>query len=181
MGVNVGQVAASKGGQRAVFLDGGLPLCKQGAPQRGRGKAMKTVSLNAEQVETNWWVVDLENKVLGRAATQIATVLRGKNKPSFSPHVDCGDHVIVINAEKVAVTGNKETDKTYHWHTGYVGHLRSRTLEEKRAEDPGFLITNAVKGMLPKTRLGRAQLRKLHVFVGSEHNHEAQQPQVMEI
>jgi len=142
---------------------------------------MKTVSLNAEQVETNWWIVDLENKVLGRAATQIATVLRGKTKPSFSPHVDCGDHVIVINAEKVVLTGNKETDKVYHWHTGYVGHLRSRTAEQKRAEDPTFLITNAVKGMLPKTRLGRAQLRKLHVFAGSDHDHGAQQPQALEI
>lgn len=142
---------------------------------------MKTISLSAEQIEKNWWVIDLDNKVLGRAATKISTLLRGKNKPSFSPHVDCGDHVIVINAEKVVLTGNKETDKVYHWHTGYVGHLRTRTAAAKRAADPAFLITNAVKGMLPKTRLGRTQLKNLHVFVGSEHDHEAQQPQALEI
>ena len=142
---------------------------------------MKTASIREQDVERNWYVVDLDNKVLGRAATRIATVLRGKHKPFFTPNVDCGDHVVVINAEKVAVTGNKEEDKVYYWHTNHPGGINSRTVKAKRETDPAFLITNAVKGMLPKGRLGRAMLKKLHVYTGAEHSHDGQAPQPLEI
>ena len=142
---------------------------------------MKTESIREEDVQRDWFVVDVDDKVLGRAATRIASILRGKHKPIFTPHVDCGDHVIVINAEKVAVTGRKEENKLYYWHTNWVGGIKHRTVEEKRATDPAFLITNAVKGMLPKNRLGRAMLKKLHVYVGGEHTHEGQAPQSLEI
>jgi large subunit ribosomal protein L13 len=142
---------------------------------------MKTESVREIDVQRDWFVVDLDNKVLGRAATRIATVLRGKHKPIFTPNVDCGDHVIVINAEKVAVTGRKEENKVYYWHTNHVGGIKSRTVEAKRETDPAFLITNAVKGMLPKGSLGRAMLKKLHVYTGTEHAHEGQAPQPLEI
>ena len=142
---------------------------------------MKTESIREQDVERNWYVVDLDDKVLGRAATRIATILRGKHKPFFTPNVDCGDHVVVINAEKVALTGNKEENKVYFWHTNHVGGIKSRTAEEKRETDPAFLITNAVKGMLPKGRLGRAMLKKLHVYTGTEHSHDGQAPQPLEI
>ena len=142
---------------------------------------MKTESVREQDIQRDWYVVDLDNRVLGRAATRIATILRGKHKPTFTPHVDCGDHVIIINAEKVAVTGRKEEDKVYHWHTNHVGGIKSRTLAAKRESDPNFIITNAVKGMLPKGRLGRAMLKKLHVYTGPEHAHEAQAPKPLEI
>ena len=142
---------------------------------------MKTESVREIDVQRDWFVVDLDNKVLGRAATRIATVLRGKHKPIFTPNVDCGDHVIVINAEKVAVTGRKEENKRYYWHTNHVGGIKSRNVEAKRETDPAFLITNAVKGMLPKGSLGRAMLKKLHVYTGTEHAHDGQAPQPLEI
>jgi large subunit ribosomal protein L13 len=142
---------------------------------------MKTESIRDADVQRAWLVVDLEGKVLGRVATHIAAALRGKNKAYFTPHVDCGDHVVVINAEKVAVTGRKEENKKYWWHTGWVGSIHNRSVAEKRETDPAFLITNAVKGMLPKNRLGRQMLKKLHVYVGPEHKHEAQTPVAWEI
>jgi large subunit ribosomal protein L13 len=142
---------------------------------------MKTESAREQDIERNWYVVDLDDKVLGRAATRIATILRGKHKPIFTPNVDCGDHVVVINAEKVALTGRKEENKTYYWHTNHVGGIKSRTAEAKRETNPEFLITNAVKGMLPKGRLGRVMLKKLHVYTGTEHGHDGQAPEPLEI
>ena len=142
---------------------------------------MKTYSARANDVHHDWLVVDAENMTLGRLATEIAHRLRGKHKPFFTPNVDCGDHVVVINAEKVAVTGNKEEDKVYYWHTNHPGGINSRTVKAKRETDPAFLITNAVKGMLPKGRLGRAILKKLHVYTGAEHSHDGQAPQPLEI
>jgi large subunit ribosomal protein L13 len=142
---------------------------------------MKTESMREEDIQREWFVVDIENKVLGRAATRIATLLRGKHKPQFTPHIDCGDHVIVVNAAKVALTGSKEEGKTYYWHTGWVGSIKHASVATKRERDPAFLITNAVKGMLPKGRLGRRLLKKLHVYTGTEHAHDGQAPKPLEI
>jgi large subunit ribosomal protein L13 len=128
-----------------------------------------------------WWVVDLEGETLGRAATRIAHVLRGKHKPSFTPHIDDGDFVIVINADKVHLSGRKWEQKTYYRHTGYVGGIIETTAEEMRERHPDRIITKAVKGMLPRGPLGRAQLRKLKVYVGSDHPHTAQQPQKLNL
>ncbi len=133
-----------------------------------------TVAKNEEQKQ--WYVVDASNQVLGRLAVKIANVLRGRYKPTYSPHVDCGDHVIVINAEKIRVTGKKETDKEYMFYTGYVGGEKYVKLSEFRARKPEFIIQNAVRGMLPKNRLASAMLKKLHVYAGENHPHEAQQP-----
>lgn len=131
--------------------------------------------------QQDWYVVDAEGKTLGRLATQIAEVLRGKRKPEFTHHVDSGDYVVVINAEKVAVTGKKLTDKIYYRHTGYPGGLRSRTLTEMLDRRPDDVIRKAVKGMLPRNRLARQQLLKLKVYAGPEHPHEAQQPKTLEV
>lgn len=133
-----------------------------------------TVAKNEEQKQ--WYVVDASNQVLGRLAVKIANVLRGRYKPTYSPHVDCGDHVIVINAEKIRVTGKKETDKEYMFYTGYVGGEKYVKLSEFRVRKPEFIIQNAVRGMLPKNRLASAMLKKLHVYAGENHPHEAQQP-----
>ncbi|MBR4037897.1 MAG: 50S ribosomal protein L13 [Tidjanibacter sp.] len=141
----------------------------------------KTVSVNAATAQKEWYVIDAEGEVLGRLASQIAKILRGKNKPSFTPHVDCGDNVIVINAEKVRLTGKKMTDKVYVHHTGYPGGQRFATPAERLVNKPEFLIENAVKGMLPKTRLGVALLKNLKVYAGSEHPHEAQTPKVIKL
>ena len=142
---------------------------------------MKTFTAKAEDVKHGWYVVDAQNKVLGRLATQIAMRLRGKHKPEFTPHVDCGDHIVVINAEKVAVTGNKTRDKLYHQHTGYLGNMKTIALGKMLQEHPERAIEYAVKGMLPKTILGRQMYRKLHVFAGNAHPHAAQQPKPLEI
>ena len=141
----------------------------------------KTVSVNAATAQKEWYVIDAEGEVLGRLASQIAKILRGKNKPSFTPHVDCGDNVIVINAEKVRLTDKKMTDKVYVHHTGYPGGQRFATPAERLVNKPEFLIENAVKGMLPKTRLGVALLKNLKVYAGSEHPHEAQTPKVIKL
>ena len=134
----------------------------------------------AEAIENRkWWVVDLDGQVLGRAASKIAHVLRGKHKPTFTPHVNDGDYVIVINADKVALTGKKWDDKIYYRHTGYVGGLKSATATEVRDRHPEDLIRLAVKGMLPRGPLGRAQLRNLKVYAGAEHPHSAQTPEPM--
>ena len=142
---------------------------------------MKTFSAKPETVKRDWFVIDAEDKVLGRLATEIARRLRGKHKAEYTPHVDTGDYIVVINAEKVAVTGNKFKDKMYHRHTGYPGGLKSVNFEKLQATKPEMIIEKAVKGMLPKNPLGRDMFRKLKVYAGSEHNHAAQQPKALEI
>ncbi len=142
---------------------------------------MKTFSAKPETVQHNWYVVDAAGKTLGRLATEIALRLRGKHKPEYTPHVDTGDYIVVVNAAKVRVTGRKATDKMYHHHTGYVGHLKSISFEKLIASHPERVIELAVKGMLPKNPLGRAMHRKLRVYGGPDHEHAAQQPQVLEI
>lgn len=138
---------------------------------------MKTIFANRESLrERKWWVVDAEGKVLGRLATEVADVLRGKNKPIFTPHVDTGDFVVVVNAEKVKLTGKKWSEKMYHHHSGYPGGLKSVCAADLLRRKPEALIHHAVKGMLPKNRLGRKMIKKLKVYAGSEHPHEAQQP-----
>lgn len=142
---------------------------------------MKTFSAKPETVKRDWFVIDAENKVLGRLATEIARRLRGKHKAEYTPHVDTGDYIIVINADKIAVTGNKESDKLYHHHTGYPGGLKTISLDKQRIKAPERIIETAVKGMLPKNPLGRAMFRKLKVYAGTEHGHAAQQPQTLEL
>lgn len=129
-----------------------------------------------EDVVRDWWIIDAEGQTLGRLATKVATVLRGKHKPIYTPHIDCGDCVIVLNAEKVNLTGNKLDDKIYYNHSGYTGGLRERTARTMREDYPVEMIERAVKGMLPKGRLGRQMYKKLFVYAGSEHPHEAQKP-----
>ena len=131
--------------------------------------------------DRRWYVVDAEGKTLGRLSTQIADVLRGKRKPTYTPHVDTGDFVVVINAEKVSVTGNKRTEKLYHRHSGYPGGLKTRTFEEMIERKPEEVIRLAVKGMLPRNRLSRRQITKLKIYAGAEHPHAAQSPEVLEI
>jgi len=142
---------------------------------------MKTFSAKPEEVRRDWFVVDATDKTLGRLATELASRLRGKHKPEFTPHVDTGDHIVVVNAARIRVTGKKLTDKIYYRHTGYVGNLKSISLGKLMEKSPEQVITIAVKGMLPKNPLGRAMLRKLRVFAGPEHTHTAQQPQPLEI
>ena len=142
---------------------------------------MKTFSAKAETVKRDWFVIDAENKVLGRLATEIARRLRGKHKAEYTPHVDTGDYIVIINAEKVVVTGNKTENKLYHHHTGYPGGLKTVNFEKLQATKPEMIIEKAVKGMLPKNPLGRDMFRKLKVYAGSEHNHAAQQPTALEI
>ncbi|TNV19926.1 50S ribosomal protein L13 [Buttiauxella sp. B2] len=142
---------------------------------------MKTFTAKPETVQRDWFVVDADGKTLGRLATELASRLRGKHKAEYTPHVDTGDYIIVLNAEKIAVTGNKRTDKVYYRHTGYVGGIKQATFEEMIARHPERVIEIAVKGMLPKGPLGRAMFRKLKVYAGTEHNHAAQQPQVLDI
>lgn len=142
---------------------------------------MKTYSAKPDSVEKSWFVVDAEGKTLGRLATEIAHRLRGKHKPEYTPHVDTGDYIVVVNAEKVQVTGRKATDKMYYKHTGYVGNLKSISFEKLIEKAPERVIQNAVKGMLPRNSLGREMFKKLKVYAGTEHPHAAQQPQVLEI
>ena len=142
---------------------------------------MTTVSAKPAEVRRNWYLVDATDKTLGRLSTEIARRLRGKHKPEYTPHVDTGDYIVVINAAKVRVTGNKMSDKMYHHHTGYVGNLKSISLEKLLAKAPERVIQHSVKGMLPKNPLGRAMFKKLRVYAGPEHNHQAQQPQPLEI
>lgn len=137
---------------------------------------MKTYFANSENTEQKWYVVDASGKVLGRLATQIAKVLRGKNKPEFTPHADAGDHVIVVNAAQIKVTGKKESDKVYYSHSGYPGGIKEITFDKMMQKDPTRILEIAVKGMMPKNPLGRAMLRKLKVYAGAEHPHVAQQP-----
>ena len=142
---------------------------------------MKTFSAKPEEVTRDWFVIDAEGKTLGRMASAIAYRLRGKHKPEFTPHVDTGDYIVVINADKVAVTGKKLTDKQYHRFTGYIGNLKTTNLQTLLDEHPTRPVEFAVKGMMPKGPLGRAMFKKLKVYAGSEHPHTAQQPQPLEI
>lgn len=142
---------------------------------------MKTFSAKPAEVERDWFVVDADGKTLGRLATEVARRLRGKHKPEYTPHVDTGDYIVVVNADKIKVTGNKATDKTYYRHTGFPGGLRSKTFEKQHAEKPESVIEIAVKGMLPRNRLGRAMVKKLKVYAGPEHRHNAQQPKPLEL
>ena len=142
---------------------------------------MKTYSAKAETVKRDWYVVDATDKVLGRLATEVARRLRGKHKPEFTPHVDAGDYIVVINAGKVAVTRGKEDKKLYHSYSGYQGGLKTISFRDLRVRKPERIIETAVRGMLPKGPLGRALIRKLKVYAGAEHQHSAQQPKVLEI
>ena len=141
----------------------------------------KTLSVNKKNADKQWVVVDAAGQPLGRMASKVAKILRGKHKTNFTPHVDCGDNVIVLNAGQVALSGNKWADKEYIWHTGYPGGQKSLTAEELQKKDSLRLIEHAVRGMLPKNRLGRTILKNLHVYEGSEHKHEAQQPKVINL
>ncbi len=142
---------------------------------------MKTFSAKAHEVRRDWYVVDAADKTLGRLASEIARRLRGKHKPEYTPHVDTGDYIVVVNADKIRVSGRKATDKMYHRHTGYIGNMKSISFEKLQAKAPGRVLELAVKGMLPKNPLGRAMYRKLKIFAGPEHQHAAQQPKVLEI
>jgi large subunit ribosomal protein L13 len=142
---------------------------------------MGTYSAKPSEVKRDWFVVDAEGKALGRLASEIASRLRGKHKPIYTPHIDTGDYIVVINAEKVAVTGKKFTDKIYYKHTGFIGNLKSITFDKLQAKAPERIIELAVKGMLPKGPLGRDMYRKLKVYAGPEHNHHAQQPLPLEV
>ena len=142
---------------------------------------MTTVSTKPAEVRREWYVVDAEGKTLGRLASELARRLRGKHKAQYTPHVDTGDYIVVINAEKVRVTGNKLQDKLYHRHTGYIGNLKTINLEKLLNKAPDRVIGHAVKGMLPRNPLGRAMLKKLRVYAGPAHRHEAQQPKPLEI
>lgn len=140
---------------------------------------MKTFMASPEKIERKWYVVDAEGCTLGRLTSEIAKVLRGKNKPEFTPHIDTGDNVIVINAEKIKVTGKKLDQKVYYHHSDYVGGMKETTLREMMAKKPEQVIELAVKGMLPKGPLGRTMIKKLHVYAGAEHAHQAQKPEVL--
>jgi large subunit ribosomal protein L13 len=142
---------------------------------------MKTFSAKAHEVRRDWFVVDAADKTLGRLATEIARRLRGKHKPEFTPHVDTGDYIVVVNADKIRVTGRKASDKMYHHHTGYIGNMKSISFEKLQQKAPGRVLELAVKGMLPKNPLGRAMYRKLKIYAGPEHQHAAQQPKALEI
>lgn len=142
---------------------------------------MKTYSTKPQDVRREWFVVDATDKVLGRLATEVAIRLKGKHKPQYAPHIDTGDHIVVVNADKIRVTGSKLDNKVYHRHTGYPGGIRSVVLKDLLQSKPERVIENAVRGMLPKNPLGRAMFRKLHVYAGTEHKHQSQQPKVLEV
>ena len=142
---------------------------------------MKTFMANAQNVERNWYIGDADGMPLGRLASEVAAILRGKNKPTFTPHCDTGDHVIVINAAKVVLTGKKLDQKNYYHHSGYPGGLKTTSYRKLLAEKPEFAVKHAVVGMLPKGPLGRQMARKLRVYAGAEHEHEAQKPEVLEL
>ena len=142
---------------------------------------MKTFSAKNEEVVRGWFLVDANNKTLGRLSTGIASRLRGKHKPIFTPHVDTGDYIVVINASKIKVTGNKMNDKMYYKHTGYIGNLKSANLSTMLEKSPEKVLMKSVRGMLPKNKLGNVMIKKLRIFSGSEHTHDAQQPELLEI
>jgi len=180
--------------QRGSEIPGGRKLCRKPSRQGRTGSgAQHAISVGRKEdemssfiakpaeVERKWYVVDAEGKNLGRMASQIAAILRGKNKPTYTPHVDCGDYVIVINAEKVEVTGKKRKEKIYKRHTGYPGGLREMTFEQMMEKHPTEVVRHAVKGMMPNGKLGRQMYKKLKVYAGPEHEHAAQKPEVLDI
>ena len=142
---------------------------------------MKTFSAKNHDIDRNWYLVDAQNKTLGRLSTEIASRLRGKHKPIYTPHVDTGDYIVVVNASKIRVTGKKMTDKVYYKHTGYIGNLKSENLETMLEKYPEKVLMKSVRGMLPKSKLGSAMIKKLRVFAGPEHAHIAQQPKPLEL
>jgi large subunit ribosomal protein L13 len=142
---------------------------------------MKTFNAKTAEVKRDWYVIDAEGKTLGRLASEIAFRLRGKHKPEYTPHIDTGDYIIVVNVEKIGVTGTKEKNKLYQHHTGYIGNLKTVSLGKLRKTFPDRILTNAVKGMLPNNPLGRAMFKKLKVYAGAHHDHQAQQPKALEI
>ena len=142
---------------------------------------MKTFSAKKHDIDRNWYLVDAQNKTLGRLSTEIASRLRGKHKPIYTPHVDTGDYIVVVNASKIRVTGNKMTDKMYYKHTGYIGNLKSENLATMLEKYPERVLMKSVRGMLPKSKLGNAMIKKLRVFAGPEHTHIAQQPEPLEL
>jgi len=142
---------------------------------------MKTFSAKNNDIDRSWYLVDAQNKTLGRLSTEIATRLRGKHKPIYTPHVDTGDYIVVVNASKIRVTGNKMTDKVYYKHTGFIGNLKSVNLETMLEKYPEKVLMKSVRGMLPKSKLGNAIIKKLRVFAGPEHTHTAQQPEPLEL
>jgi large subunit ribosomal protein L13 len=139
-----------------------------------------TYSMKAGEINKKWYIVDAQGKVLGRLATEVARVLRGKHKPDFTPHMDMGDNIIIINAEKITLTGNKALDKEYFTHSGYPGGEKFINIQKKFKEDPGFIVEHAIKGMLPKNKLGRAIIKNLKVYAGTDHPHTAQKPEPLE-
>ncbi len=141
---------------------------------------MSTYMANPQTVERSWYVLDAEGKTLGALAVEAATLLRGKHKPTYTPHVDCGDHVVIVNASKVVLTGKKLEDKIYYRHTGYIGHMKSVNYGTLMKTKPCFVVEHAVKGMLPDNTLGRAAFNRLHVYAGPEHKHQAQKPEARE-
>ncbi len=143
---------------------------------------MRTYSAKPSEIEKKWWIVDAEGMILGRLATVLANYLRGKHKPTFTPHMDCGDNIVVINAEKVKLTGNKRTDKTFYWHTGYPGGIKSRTMDKiLDGKHPERVLEKAVQRMISRGPLARDQMRNLRIYSGTEHPHEAQQPEVLDV
>ncbi len=142
---------------------------------------MKTMMAKESQIERKWYIVDAEGKILGRLATEVARILKGKHKPTYTPHVDTGDYVIIINAEKIKVTGKKESQKLYRHHTGYVGGLKEISYKTMMEKHPERILKHAVKGMLPKNILGRQMMKKLKIYVGPEHKNDAQRPEVLDI
>ena len=145
-------------------------------------KEMRTYSAKPSEIEKKWWIVDAEGMILGRLASVLANYLRGKHKPTFTPHMDCGDNIVVINAEKVKLTGNKRTDKTFYWHTGYPGGIKSRTMDKiLDGKHPERVLEKAVQRMISRGPLARDQMRNLRIYSGTEHPHEAQQPEVLDV
>jgi len=142
---------------------------------------MKTYVAKQSEITRKWYIVDAKDKVLGRLATELAQVLRGKNKPTFTPHLDCGDYVIVVNADKVKLTGNKEQGKKYYSHSGYLGSLKEKTAAKVREDDPTKILFNAVRGMIPRNKLRNHVMDKLKLYVGDEHPHTAQQPEELKL
>jgi large subunit ribosomal protein L13 len=140
---------------------------------------VRTYSAKRDEIQRQWYLVDAKDKILGRLASNVASILRGKHKPIFTPHVDTGDHVIIINAEQINLTGDKPRSKVYYHHSGYPGGLKATTAQRLIQQNPERMITMAIKGMLPKNKLGRAMLKKLRVYKGAEHSHQAQQPQIL--
>ena len=145
-------------------------------------KEMRTYSAKPSEIEKKWWIVDAEGMILGRLATVLANYLRGKHKPTFTPHMDCGDNIVVINAEKVKLTGNKRTNKTFYWHTGYPGGIKSRTMDKiLDGKHPERVLEKAVQRMISRGPLAREQMRNLRIYAGAEHPHEAQQPEMLDV